>query len=615
MPKQLVPLFIFFILAVLPVSTSIAQDILDRSGVQLPIKVFITKNQDLTLEDILAEKPEFKSPEFLQKKSNPTDVYWIQVDFIDYLNTIDQDSIWYLRNTSFDYLSIFYTKNNAISEIKRGTFEHKDNGPSILYTSGFAFNKASLVQDRYLYLKAKRTVFIDHLARWGVRFGSKLQNELLVGFYSKKDLDKLRPVYTFTGICVVMFILTLAYFLYSKRIEFLYYSLYVLFLVFYLSSDIYHLHEIFFGQVGLLSYSFFQASQIIINLFYILFIIYYLDSKTHYPKLHIALKIIVYLLLIFIALEVFFVLSSNFMASIHLMNLERIVMTVFGLAGMIYLLIKTKDKLGYFIVIGSFFYMIGALALLFTQVRMYMVLGSSLEIFIFACGLTYKIQQEYQAKLKFQKESLLFENKALRAQMNPHFIFNSLSSIQHLIISGKKEASIKYLNKFSLLMRNLLESSIETNVILTEEISLLEKYLELESLRFNKSFQYTITVDEQLDPDSVEVPALIVQPFVENAILHGLLKKVEGEKQLQIRFSKEERFIICEVEDNGIGRSAAESLKTGLKNSKKSRGIEVTEKRLQILNKSEDISFQIIDKTDELGNATGTLVIIKIGIE
>ena len=303
------------------------------------------------------------------------------------------------------------------------------------------------------------------------------------------------------------------------------------------------------------------------------------------------------------------------MANIHLMNFERITMTSFGLGGMIYLLLKTKDKLGYFIVIGSFLYMVGALALLFTQTRIYMVLGSSLEILIFACGLTYKIQQEYQAKLKFQKESLLFENKALRAQMNPHFIFNSLSSIQHLIISGKKEASIKYLNKFSLLMRNLLESSIETNVVLTEEISLLEKYLELESLRFSESFQFSITVDEQLDPDTVEVPALIVQPFVENAILHGLLKKNEGEKLLQIRFKKVAHFIICEVEDNGIGRQASEALESELKNSKKSRGIEVTEKRLKMLNKSEDVFFQIIDKTDKMGKATGTLVIIKIGIE
>ena len=164
-------------------------------------------------------------------------------------------------------------------------------------------------------------------------------------------------------------------------------------------------------------------------------------------------------------------------------------------------------------------------------------------------------------------------------------------------------------------MRNLLESSIETNVILSEEISLLEKYLELESLRFNKSFQFTISVDEQLDQDSVEVPALIVQPFVENAILHGLLKKTEGKKQVDIRFKQEGHFIICEVEDNGIGRSASESLETELKNSKKSRGIEVTQKRLQMINKSEDISIQIIDKKDEHANATGTLVIIKIRIE
>ena len=164
-------------------------------------------------------------------------------------------------------------------------------------------------------------------------------------------------------------------------------------------------------------------------------------------------------------------------------------------------------------------------------------------------------------------------------------------------------------------MRNLMESSIEGKGVLAEEISLLEKYLELESLRFNHSFKYSIEVADNLDAEAIEVPSLLVQPFVENAILHGLLNKKEGDKILNIRFKKSEEFILCEIEDNGVGRKASEAQKSILKTTKKSRGIEITEKKLQLLNQSEGNSIQIIDKTDEMGNATGALVIIKISIE
>ncbi|HZH68926.1 MAG TPA: histidine kinase, partial [Flavobacteriaceae bacterium] len=210
-----------------------------------------------------------------------------------------------------------------------------------------------------------------------------------------------------------------------------------------------------------------------------------------------------------------------------------------------------------------------------------------------------------------------FDNKisALRAQMNPHFIFNSLNSIQHLITSDKKEAAVKYLNKFSLLMRNLLESSIESNIVLTDEIKLLHKYLELESLRFDYAFSYQIEVHENLNPDSVEMPILIVQPFVENAILHGLLSKKNGDKKLHILFRKEKNILICEIDDNGIGRHASEHLKPLLKKTRKSRGISVTENRLQIQNQFEENNITIIDKVDKNGEASGTKVIIKIQID
>jgi LytS/YehU family sensor histidine kinase len=335
-------------------------------------------------------------------------------------------------------------------------------------------------------------------------------------------------------------------------------------------------------------------------------------TKKEYPKLNRVLQFIIYILIIIVVLDTSFFYFKYFAGNIHIMNIQRIVMTLFGTAGMIYLVLYAKNRLAYFIVFGSFLYMIGALGLLFLRNHTYMIIGATLEITIFALGLAYKIHQEQKEKLYFQKESLINNNKALRAQINPHFIFNSLGSIQHLILSDKKESAIQYLNKFSSLTRNLLENSIETTVVLSDEIKLLKKYIELEALRFDNSFGYDIIIAKDIDPDAAEIPMLIVQPFVENAIIYGLLNKKGDDKQLTITFSKGDTYIICEVEDNGIGRTASKKIQSKYKSDQKSRGIEVTQKRLQLLNPLEEKNICIIDKGDRLGQSSGTKVVIKI---
>lgn len=140
---------------------------------------------------------------------------------------------------------------------------------------------------------------------------------------------------------------------------------------------------------------------------------------------------------------------------------------------------------------------------------------------------------------------------------------------------------------------------------------MLNDYLELESLRFDNSFIYEITIDSKIDTNTVEVPYMILQPFVENAILHGLLPKKSENKKLVINFYMENNFVVCEIDDNGIGREASKELKQGYKKDKKSRGIEVTKNRLETLSEDKDL-ITIIDKYDENNNALGTKVILKI---
>ena len=213
-----------------------------------------------------------------------------------------------------------------------------------------------------------------------------------------------------------------------------------------------------------------------------------------------------------------------------------------------------------------------------------------------------------------QQRALFEKTRALRAQINPHFIFNSLSAIQHLVSVKKIESALKYLNKFSRLTRNVLESSMEINIPLADEIKILEDYLSLEPLRFDNSFSYNITIDEAIDPEEIEIPSIILQPFVENALIHGLLPKKSGPKQLDIIFNTDNNYLICTVDDTGVRRLAANERPHIYQNEKKSRGLEVTKLRLQSLGESKD-AITIVDKYDENNHPMGTKVIVRIPLK
>lgn len=593
-----------------------AQNTINRNSKALPFTVFKTTDKSLTIDAVLEKNETFKPAKYFTKKTRPSDLYWIKIDFGKERNKIQQDSVYYLRFRNIGYISMYTNENGIITENKVGRFEKFFKNKSIIYTAGIAFKKTSLINNRYIYLKIRRVIYFENVENWRFNYKNKIQEDLTNYYYSRKNLKILIPVYIFTGICLVMFILTFAFYLYSRRKEFLFYTIFVLFLFLYLSADILQLHSFFFGESYYTSYAFFQIAQVVINLFYILFVMFYLNTKVKYKILHKALKTITITLVTIIVLDALFFATGFFIGHIYLLDFERIIMTLFGLIGMMYLLIKGKDKLAYFVVIGSFLYMIGALGLLFYGNRLYMILGSGLEILIFASGLTYKTQLEHKEKIRFEKESATNKAKALRAQINPHFIFNSLSSIQHLITGNDKKASLKYLSKFSRLTRNILESSIDTNVVLNDEIKMLQDYLELESLRFDESFKHEIVVDKNIDLNTVEVPFLILQPFVENAIIHGLLNKKDDDKQLKISFSKQNDTVICTIDDNGIGREASSNMKESIhKIKKKSRGLEVTIERLNMLNETNaENSIKIIDKISDNGTPDGTTIIITIPV-
>jgi hypothetical protein len=239
---------------------------------------------------------------------------------------------------------------------------------------------------------------------------------------------------------------------------------------------------------------------------------------------------------------------------------------------------------------------------------------------ILAVLIIFTIKRYISGRIKKEKEKNRLLNKAyeqeirvLTAQMDPHFIFNFLNTIQQFIITSENEKAELYLTKFSLLISKILETNSRQSINLMEEIEIFKKYLEIESLRFNNVFNYEVNVDKHLDSTNIQIPHFLLQPLIENAIWHGLLPK-KGDKKLSISFEKlNENSLLCIVEDNGIGRKNSKRVEY---TDKKSLALNFIEQRLQLLGKmrGEKYTLVIIDKEDKDSKSLGTKVVITLPI-
>jgi tetratricopeptide (TPR) repeat protein len=225
-----------------------------------------------------------------------------------------------------------------------------------------------------------------------------------------------------------------------------------------------------------------------------------------------------------------------------------------------------------------------------------------------------KLKAEHRISEMNQKISEITQAN-LRQQMNPHFIFNTLNSIQYYMYQHDKLATNNYLTKFSSLMRKVLDNSQHTSVHLADELSALNLYLELESLRFKDKFDYKISIDEEIDPLMHKVPTMLIQPYVENSICHGLMPK-EGKGGVKIDLKLNCDFILCTIEDNGIGREAARERNLKRETNHNSLGTQITKSRLDLVNELYGTSLKTIytDLKNENGESAGTRVEIHIPI-
>ncbi|MBU0473843.1 MAG: tetratricopeptide repeat protein [Bacteroidetes bacterium] len=235
------------------------------------------------------------------------------------------------------------------------------------------------------------------------------------------------------------------------------------------------------------------------------------------------------------------------------------------------------------------------------QMIILLLIGS----FLLVAGLGYLGITRYQLKTK--QKSMELEQKLLRSQMNPHFIFNSLSVIQGYIFKGSANEAVTYLSNFGKLMRNILENSREEFVLLEKEIETLKHYLKLQNLRHDGIINYTIEIDENLGLDSVRVPPMLAQPFIENSIKHGMNE--ENKFNIQIKYTKKDDKMKLVIEDDGIGINKIDNNKSSL-NKHQSLAITITQSRLQLLSKRKKGKFNLllIDLSTENTDKSGTRI-------
>ena len=224
--------------------------------------------------------------------------------------------------------------------------------------------------------------------------------------------------------------------------------------------------------------------------------------------------------------------------------------------------------------------------------------------------------REKELRLKYEQKIVMSEIQSLRLQMNPHFLFNAMNSIRYYILKKDRKEASNYITRFSQLLRLILKNSRRPAIPISDELQSIKLYVEFEQMRFDQRFEFDLQVDHALEEDTIYVQPMIVQPFVENAIWHGLMQK-EGEcGYLMVRYEREDDRIRVVIDDNGIGREKAKELKSkGL--TQKSFGLQITESRLKMMGHIQDDQkgFEIIDKTNENGDPRGTKVIVYLKIE
>lgn len=439
-------------------------------------------------------------------------------------------------------------------------------------------------------------------------------------------LDLHSEIYSWIrGGIFVLFIYHLIIYFQNKKNLYLYYSLYLLAISLLLSEPL--INSIFPNYSNFSEF----PIQFLAYATYIAFARELLDSRhklLEWDKyFEIEIKILLVLAPIFILIQFLFGIEYQVKAFMVIAPIISL-FTIFSF----YVIIKNiNDNSAKYFVIATSFYLVLAnisfLELIF-GLEPFLEIGVEPMFFIYAgvviqClilsvvigSMIMEIEQKSKnaeirlaVKLKEMEE---LKMTALQSQMNPHFLFNSLNSINNFVLKSDVEKASDYITKFSRLIRVILNSSSSPTSTLAEELGILSLYVKLEQMRVNGGFDYIVNVQENLNLDPIKVPPLFLQPFIENAIWHGIMK-VDGDKRIELSIKKEGDKILCIIEDNGIGINKAKDLEH-MSQKRKFFGAKATENRIRMLYQNNEV--QIETKDISSSKATGTMVLISFPLQ
>jgi sensor histidine kinase YesM len=593
---------------------------------------------------------------FAQK---PRIVQWLKFKIV---NTSNSDSLHLILDLDAHFLVQLYQENILLqtkgTKLEKSQADHFGLHFSIPPKAVYTYY--ARMEERIRYL----TPFYIHLETPDSYFN--LLNDQL---FRERWLRFALPL--MTGVLLVVFTFGLFQYYLLKDKAFLYYFIYALsafLLCFLWMEERFHLAILnnMQRQFGL---SFLFATVLTA---YVLFVNNIIGIHQKFNKSRIVLKallIIAWLQAIIFITEAAtnkFLFTSDIYYS-YLQGIPSIIIT----AILFVLTIKSNSPVKRFIASGlgslilffflpscigfiNFFHLPYTIASIVNYVPSFFIFGITIEAICFALALAYrtkiitdeknalhfKYAEQLKAELQRRTEALQqqselveaqkikqlqteFDHKiaetemtALRAQMNPHFIFNCLNSIKLYTLENDSATASEYLTKFSQLIRLVLENSRSEKVTLEKEIETLKLYIEMEAMRFKNKVRYCVKIDKNIDAAYIEIPPLLIQPYVENAIWHGLMHKKEG-GLVNIHIAIEDEHLLhIEISDNGIGREQASAYKSKSVTRQKSFGLKMTSERIGVINHiyQTNTSVQIIDEKDAMNNACGTTVIIEIPV-
>ncbi len=423
----------------------------------------------------------------------------------------------------------------------------------------------------------------------------------------------------------ILFIYHFLIYFQNRNKLYLFYSLYLAALTIYLTQDIFPenwktVHNYLNFPIQFLAYAAYVAFARIL-----------LNTKKYLVKwdgfFKLAIKVLLVLVPIFIIIQLFF--GYKFQTNLFLIIM--LMLTVFALISYYVVISKIKDKFSIYFVIGSLIYLVFAhisfgemylgektfLANGF-QPMSFVYFGVILQSIIFSVIIGFiikKIEQKSKnAEVRLAnklKEIEELKMTALQSQMNPHFLFNSLNSINNFVLKNEVEKASDYITKFSRLIRAILNSSSSPMSTLADELGILALYVKLEQMRVTGGFDYIVNLDKKLHLESIKVPPMFLQPFIENAIWHGIMKK-EGAKIIELTIKENGDKVLCIIKDNGVGINSAKQTNK-MDKKRKFYGAKATENRIKILYKNENVKILTTDISN--GKTTGTEVKISFPLK